>query len=145
MLYDPRKEIDKAQAIQNFNKLIDGSKPFRIEVKQFKRTLNQNDFWHLCIDYAATQMQVTKRYMSDEIFKRYYNKDIFEVVKTMRSGKQYKDLKSSKELTVEEMAIALTRVINGLREDAEIVLPDPDQRKYQMECEIEVEKNKYRL
>ena len=141
MLFDCSKLEDIKEGVKYFKKLARSKKVIEIVNKPIKRSLKQNKYWHLLIGFCATQMNTPRQYMSEVMFKGYYNKDIFEESFTNARNKSFTYLKSSKDITDQEMNLAITRVINGFREDMGILLPLPEELTYEhriyMENEIE--------
>ena len=134
MIVIPKDKMSVRKGVKKFKDGILKGKYVEITYKQPKRSLKQNNYWHLLIGFVATEMYAPKRYVSEYVFKELYNKDIFLETYTTKENKSFAYLKSSKDITDENMSIAIKRVLNGLREDTDIKnIPDPDGLKYEQE------------
>lgn len=114
-----------------------------VELKEKKsRTLPQNSYLHVMLSYFATQIGESTEYVKRHYFKEYVNPDIFITHKIDPLLKQrVGTLKSSSELTTEEMTLAIDRFRNWSAKTAGIYIPSSSDVAMIREMEVEISKN----
>lgn len=106
------------------------------------RSLSQNNYLHLIIGAVAMEVGETMEYAKAEYFKRHVNGDMFIVSKRdMLLGTDRQRLRSSAELTKEEMSIAIDRFKKWAAEQG-IFLPEPGDRELLMQIQYEMDKQR---
>lgn len=76
-------------------------------------------------------------YAKREYFKRLVNKDLFVVKKTDRYAGEVEDLRSSADLTIEEMSMAIDRFKRWGAENG-FYMPSPEDTERLRDIEIEM-------
>lgn len=143
MLYDPTNPLSAQSARLRFDKLMQGTEPFELRKKAIKRTLNQNSYLHLIIAYFASQTGNTLEYVKRTYYKTAVNPHLFIVEKEDKIlHKPVKTLRSSSDLTTEEMSESIERFKNWSASRAEIVLPDAENERELIAAQLEVERYK---
>lgn len=122
--------------------LNEGTATVELTRKRANRTLSQNAYLHVLIDYFATQYGCGADEAKVDFFKRAANKPIFERETVGRGGRKVKYLRSSTELDTEEMSTAIDRFRNWSAAVAGIYLPDASEGKFLDYAEREVELHK---
>lgn len=89
-------------------------------------------YWH----YGCS-----RDYAKVRFFKKECNKETFLVVKESKQGDKYYDLRSSKDLTTEEMTLCIQRFRDFCAFQG-CYIPSPDEHEYLLYIEREQEKNK---
>lgn len=101
------------------------------------RTHNQNSYLHLLIGAIAMDVGVTVDYAKREYFKRLVNKDLFIRKEQDRFCGEIEVIRSSKELTQEEMIMAIDRFRRWGAENG-FYLPSPEDEERLRDIEIEI-------
>lgn len=124
MTYDLSNPLHRKQFVRRANNMLKRQCSTVVLIDESKRTPNQNRYLHVLIRILALETGVKECYAKDVYFKQLANPDIFlqEAVDPI-TGEIIQSLRSSSELTVEEM----TRAINNFRhwsEDNGYYLPE---------------------
>lgn len=142
MRYDGANELHAAQARARLEKLIRGRKVFDLTEKKPQRSLSQNSYMHVILAYFACQYGETAEYVKREYFKKLVNPATFIREREDRFLGRIKYLRSSADLTTDEMTLCIDRFRNWSAESAGIYLPIPDEGRLISLMEIEIERNK---
>ena len=106
------------------------------------RSLNQNNYLHLIIGVVAMEVGETLDYAKAEYYKRHVNGDLFIVSKRDRLlGTDRQWLRSSAELTAEEMSLSIDRFKKWAAEQG-IYLPEPGDRELLLQIQYEIDKQR---
>lgn len=139
MTYDLSNEYEVRKVLLRLNALI--KKGVLVELKEQRplRTLSQNSYLHLLLQVFAMEYGCSLDVAKVDYYKRLCNQDLYEVEKVNKQGEVVKDLRSSADLTTEEMAQSIDRFKRFAAEGG-IYLPDAD-RLHDLQCaKIAVEK-----
>lgn len=138
MRYNTANQLDrdrflaKAQALAGKGAIVELT-------EKAVRSLSQNAYLHTIIGVVAMDVGVTLDYAKREYFKKLCNGAIF-IRSTLdkMQGREVETLRSSAELTKEEMRTAIDRFKAWASENG-IYLPEPgdDQRLAEIRCEME--------
>ena len=101
------------------------------------RTSSQNRYLHLLIGVVAMDTGVTLEYAKQEYFKKLTNRDVFCVEVEDKFCGKVERLRSSAELTKEEMSTAIDRFKQWGREQG-MYMPDPQDESLLRDIEIEM-------
>lgn len=147
MIYDLSNALDEMKFKDRMKRLWNEHKQGKriiVELSEKKqRTISQNSYLHLILSYFACECGLQLDYVKRYYFKAYVNADLFIVEQEDKLlGKKVKSLRSTADLTKEEMQLAISRFLNWSAQEAEIPLPEPEQKEVLREIEIEVERNK---
>lgn len=114
-----------------------------VEFRKVKpqRTCRQNKYLHTIIAYFATQYGETKDYVKQNIFKVAANRDIFVIEKTDPLIGKVRYLRSSSDLDMDEMRLAIERFRNWSSMHAGIYIPSAEERDLLDLAEIEISRN----
>lgn len=141
MIYDTSKEFDKQRAITRFNQLI--SKGRRIELKSIeKRSLSQNNYLHLILSLLAIETGNTLDYVKEVFYKRAANKELFVREKDDEILGKVEYLRSSADLSKEEMTLSIDRFRNWSSQTAGVYLPAANEQEFLASIEYELSKYK---
>lgn len=124
-LYDPNNEYDREKLIKRFNVLLEGDSLIELKEHRPKRTGFQNNYLHLILSYFALEFGYTKEEVKLDIFKRLVNRDIFETERKDKRGNLRLVLRSTAELSIDEMSKAIERFRNYSASEAQLYLPSP--------------------
>lgn len=142
MRYDGSNELHGAQARARLEKLIREKKVFDLTEKKPQRSLNQNAYLHVLISYFACQTGNTAEWVKREYYKKLVNPSLFIREREDPFMGKVKYLRSSADLTTEEMSLSIDRFRSWASESAGIYLPSPDEGRLISLMEIEIERNK---
>lgn len=140
MQYDLSNALDRERFKARSNHLYKKGSVVILEEKT-GRTLSQNSYIHLLIGVVAMEVGVTLDYAKETYFKRLVNRDIFVVEREDRFCGRVETLRSSAELTTEEMSMAIDRFKRWGAENG-IYLPNPGDESLLRNIEIEMGRNK---
>lgn len=142
MIYNPKNPLDVKNARLYFDKLIKGDMPFEITKKAGRRSLKQNAYLHLILSYFASLTGNTLDYVKLHLFKIVVNPQIFIAEKEDMLIGRTKYIRSSAELTTDEMTTAIERFRNWSADVASIALPDATSEEELIYMQQEVERYK---
>lgn len=140
--------MHRPQAHLYLDKLFDDPKNFTIiiEGERPARTTEQNKYLHVVLRYFAAQIGETLERVKSHYFKRVVNSEIFVTEFPDRiTGEVCYELKSTRDVSVEDMRLAIDRFVIWSAQEAGIVLPSADNPHEMRAAEIEVERNKLYL
>lgn len=142
MKYNLSNTKDQKEALEYLNSLTSKGCLVEIIQKHPNRTLNQNSYLHLLLQTCALEAGDSLEYFKEYIFKGYINKDLFEKEYfNEKRNKTRKYLRSSGELTIDEMKIAIDRLIKFASIHLSLVLPEANQKEKLIKIENYIEKN----
>lgn len=142
MRYDGSNPLHAAQARARLEKLIRDKKVFDLTEKKPQRSISQNSYLHVLLSYFACQYGETMEYVKREYFKKLVNSATFIREREDKFLGKIKYLRSSADLTTEEMSISIDRFRDWASQSAGIYLPNPDEDRLISLMEIEIERNK---
>lgn len=142
MRYDGSNALHAAQARAKLEKLIRDGKVFDLTEKKPQRSLNQNAYLHVLISYFACQTGNTAEWVKREYYKKLVNPSLFIREREDPFMGKVKYLRSSADLTTEEMSLSIDRFRSWASESAGIYLPSPDEGRLISLMEMEIERNK---
>ena len=131
MIYNPKSDHDKKKAIARFDKLINGTKPFEL-TSLAKRSLSQNAILHVFLSYLGLELGYTMEYVKLNIWKMQWLRDMFYVEDfNKKTGVAYHRVRSSKELTVEEMTTAIKVLIEKASTECGVIFPERNDQTFE--------------
>jgi len=107
-----------------------------------KRTIQQNSYLHLILSYFGCETGNTLEYVKKEYYKSLCNAELYSSKKIDPYKGEIEVLKSSRELTKDEMTLSIERFKKWSVEVAGVYLPDAEQSDMITQMEIEIERNK---
>jgi len=129
MLFDPKDAECVKLSAMCLAKCLEGEELFEI-TRKGRRTLNQNAYLHLLLQYLASRLTLRMEYVKREYYKKIVNPDIFKYkMYDQIKHTVVEDLRSSKDLTREEMTLSIDRLKIWSAEVPEIVLPDAVEKE----------------
>lgn len=146
MKYDMSNALHREQLQKRLDKFLkdkQGIVEFT-EVKP-KRTIKQNNYLHLILGLFACEYGESIDYVKEYYFKYAANKEFFLRIKKDKLLGNRGYLRSSSELTTEEMTLAIERFRDWSSINAGIYLPSSDEHRLLELADIEVSRNKQYL
>lgn len=143
MTYNLSNEYQRRQFSDKVSFLIGKGAAVELAEKT-SRTHSQNAYLHLLIGVVAMETGNTLADAKEHYFKRLVNADLFCDDVTDRMGRTIPHLRSSADLTKEEMATAIDRFIRWGAENG-IYLPQPGDKEILKAIEVELGRYKNML
>lgn len=140
MLFDCSQPLDKENFLARANLLASRGEVVELKSKR-QRTLNQNSYLHVLIEYFACMYGESADFVKREYFKILVNPQLFVEVKEDRFRGRIQTVRSSSDLTVEEMSTAIDRFRNWSVKKAGIYLPSAEEGIMIRQMEVEIAKN----
>jgi hypothetical protein len=142
MIYNLSNQLDKESFKARCNNLF--LKGGYVELTDKKpRTMKQNSYLHLIISYLGCKTGHSLEYVKEVFYKAECNSDLFLSEKFDPILKRAVPiLRSSKELTTEEMTLSIERFRNWSSQEACVFLPDAINKDMLMDMEREVSRHK---
>lgn len=142
MIYNTSNPLDKANFLLRAQKLADIGAFVELTEKKPRRTLSQNSYLHLTISYFASQYGCKSEWAKQQYFKRLVNPELFLREKVDKFLGRVEYLRSSADLDISEMSIAIDRWRNWCSMEANIYIPNCDDYYSLQLMEIEIDRNK---
>lgn len=136
MQYNLATDLDQERFVNRANALLQKRCVIELTEKTF-RSPNQNRYLHLLIGIIAMETGVGLEYAKREYFKKLVNKDLFVIKKSDRFAGEIEDLRSSADLTIEEMSMAIDRFKRWGYENG-FYMPSPEDTDRLRDIEIEM-------
>ena len=142
MRYDLRIPYQAEQARKRLESLI--AKEATVDLtEKHVRTLQQNAYLHVCLAWIALRLGHTVDYVKQQYYKLHCSPDIFvceKYDKVLGHGVRY--IRSSRDLTKEEMTTTIERFRTFAVQEAGEYIPSPEEHAFLHYIETEVERNK---
>lgn len=143
MKYNLKNPIDQQKFKDRVNSLFAKGEYVELRKINMERSLPQNSYLHLLIGWFAVEYGETTEYVKDEIFKKKVNKEIFKTEFVNRkTGECRTGWRSTKALDTKEMTLAIDRFRDFSSKEAGIYLPQPNEKEYLKQVQIEMERAK---
>lgn len=136
MLYDLTSEMQRKSFLTRIDNLIEKGAVVEMTEKAF-RSPNQNRYLHLLIGVVAIETGNTLEDAKTYYFKKVVNQDLFQVYVKDNMGNTIDRLRSTAELTKEEMSMAIDRFKRWGAENG-IYMPNPEDIHLLKEIEVEM-------
>lgn len=142
MIFDLNNEYQIQRFVEYAKKLLGKRVVVELKEKCANRTLPQNSYLHLILGYFAAEYGCSREEAKVDFYKRDCNRDLYEREKTNKRGKKVTYLRSSAELTTEEMSLSIDRFRNWSASVASIYLPAANEHQMLIYAMQEVERCK---
>ena len=136
MLYDLSSEFQRKAFLARVDNLMEKGAVVEMTEKTF-RSPNQNRYLHLLIGIVAIETGNTLEDAKKWYFKETCNPDLFHVQHRDKMGNCIDHIRSTAELTKEEMSTAIDRFKRWGAENG-IYMPNPDDASLLKAIEIEM-------
>lgn len=143
MLYNLSNPLDVQNARTRLEMLIKKEAVVEVTEKKHKRSLQANSYLHLLLGYFASQTGNTLEWVKQQYYKRVCNPDIFVAEKydeTLKRSVKY--IRSSADLTTDEMTLSIERFRNWAAAEAGVYLPEAMNQAEIAALQVEVERYK---
>lgn len=136
MIYNLSTPLDRERFAARANQQLQKGSVVELTEKTL-RSRNQNSYLHLIIGAIAMEVGVTLDYAKREYFKRLVNKDLFIRKQQDRFSGEIEVIRSSADLTNEEMSMAIERFKVWASQNG-FYLPSPEDAERLRDIEIEM-------
>ena len=127
-------QVSRAEAL--LKKYIENKELIEIKKINCNRTPSQNKYLHYVLSFFADETGYSRDEVKVNFFKRTCNCDIFVRTKINKRGFQVQYLRSTAELTKEEMSLAISRFRNwSSMPPVGIYIPSPEDKDFTRYCE----------
>lgn len=140
MIFDLSNDYQREDFKKRVNELYQKKVIVELTRKFPTRTNQQNKYLHLILSWWAIHYGCSKDYSKRRFFKWECNRDLFVTKRTAKDGTEYEELRSSADLTTEEMTMAIQRFRDYCSYHG-CYIPSPDEHEYLMYVEREISKN----
>ena len=142
MIFNLENEWEVPKFKEYVNKLF--VKKARVEVKEKHpgRTLAQNSYLHLLLGYFGSEYGCSLDEAKIDFYKRTCNRSLYERKTINKKGQEITYLRSSAELTTEEMSMSIERFRDWSASVAGIYLPSANEHQMLAYAEQCIEQNK---
>lgn len=142
MLYDLSNPLHREGFKTRCNALF--KKQCIVELTEKRpRTLAQNSYLHVALGYFGIQVGHTVNEVKDWYYKETCNPDLFvRKVTDAVTGNARIKLRSSSDLTTEEMTLSINRFRDWAAQVAGVYIPSPEDHRLIQMMEIETNRNK---
>lgn len=136
MVYDLSSDFQRKAFLARVDNLVEKAAVVELTEKAF-RTPNQNRYLHLLLGVVAMETGNTLEDAKKWYFKETCNPDLFHVQHRDKMGNCIDHIRSTAELTKEEMSMAIDRFKRWGAENG-IYMPNPEDIHLLKEIEIEM-------
>ena len=141
MLYDLRNPLDRERFKRRCNALYQKQGIVDLSEKT-QRSIQQNKFLHLLLGYLAMETGNTLDYVKEVFYKRTANKELFLREKEDEILGKVEYLRSSADLSKEEMTLSIDRFRDWSSQTAGVYLPSANEQEFLASIEYELSKYK---
>ena len=136
MTYDLSNDLHRKQFLSRSENLLD--KGAVVELREMTgRSIGQNRYLHLVLGVVAMDTGNTLAFTKDVYFKKLVNPDVFCVMKEDRIMGKVQVLRSSRDLTIEEMSMCIDRFKRWAADNG-IYIPEPEDAERLKDIELEM-------
>lgn len=139
MIYDLTKPLDRQKFKTRVNHLYEKGSVVDLSEK-VHRSLRQNAYLHCLLGILALDQGHTIDYVKEFYYKRLVNPDIFVLTKEDKILGKIEVLRSSKELTKEEMSSSIEKLRNWASSELGCYLPSADEESLLQQAEMEIQR-----
>jgi hypothetical protein len=136
MIYDLTRDWDVTRIKARVMAMIRQGKTVELLDKS-RRSGRQNNYLHLILGVVAMETGHPLEYVKAQYFKLLCNRDLFLVERDDPLAGRVTELRSSADLTKEEMATAIDRYVNWATQQGWRI-PDPDDLRLLQSVEYEM-------
>lgn len=143
MKYDLSNQSDRERLMEHVRQAVEKREGIvEFTTKKRQRSLPQNRYLHVILSYFASQYGESMEYVKEKFFKEVCNRDLFYRLVNDRILGYTERVRSTADLTTEEMSLAIERFRDFCAMNAGIYIPSSDEHGLLELAEIEVERHK---
>ena len=137
MLYDLSNELSRKQFAARVKHLWEKGAGIVELTDKSRRSLNQNNYLHAILGVLALETGNSLEVVKREIYKKKVNPDLFLRIKHDPMLGEIEEVRSSRDLTKEEMSLSLDRYKKFCADNG-IFLPEPGDEELLRQIEYEM-------
>lgn len=142
MIFDGTQPFDRERAAERLQWLLNKEKTFELKVINGRRSIRQNSYLHLILQWFALEYGETTEYVKQYFFKKVVNRELFQTEHiNEKTGEIREDWKSTAVLTKNELTTAIDRFRVWSSREAGIYLPDPSDLASINSMELQIKKS----
>lgn len=141
MLYDLSNDFDRKRFDARSESLKKNEKVVEL-TDRTRRTVVQNNYLHYALGYFAIEYGESLDYVKEHFFKRRWNPDTFVIKKRDRILGEVTILRSSSDISQEDMSTAISRFKHFSAKEAGINIPDAFTEEERRYLAVLIEKNR---
>lgn len=142
MIFDLKNEYQIQKFDEQVRKLKEKRALVELKDKKLNRTLSQNNYLHLILGYFGCEYGCSMDEAKVDFYKRTCNRDLYERKRVNKRGIEVSYLRSSSELSTDEMALSIDRFRNWSASVAGIYLPAANENQMLIYAMQQIEHNK---
>ena len=142
MVYNLSNPLDVQNARTRLEMLVKRGCTIELSEKKAKRSLSQNRYLHLLLGYFASQTGNTLEWVKQQYYKKLCNPDLFIGEREDLFLGRVKYVRSSADLSTDEMNLSIERFRNWSSAEAGIYLPEATSEAEIAALQVEVERYK---
>lgn len=143
MKYDLSNQSDRERLMDHVRQAVEKREGIvEFTAKKRQRSLPQNRYLHVILSYFASQYGESMEYVKEKFFKEVCNRELFYELVNDRILGYTERVRSTADLTAEEMSLAIERFRDFCAMNAGIYIPSSDEHRLLELAEIEVERHK---
>lgn len=143
MKYDLSNQSDRERLMEHVRQAVEKREGIvEFTTKKRQRSLPQNRYLHVILSYFASQYGESMEYVKEKFFKEVCNRDLFYRLVNDRILGYTERVRSTADLTTEEMSLAIERFRDFCAMNAGIYIPSSDEHRLLELAEMEVERHK---
>lgn len=141
MLYNLHNEFDVKQLRCRIEHLINKQQGVVEVIEKRPRSLNQNSYLHVLLSYLAARLGYDMEYVKVEYFKKAVNPEYFIIGEFTDplTGTQHLNLRSSRNLSSEQLSTCIDRFRYWSQDYAGVYLPSSDEYNHQQDIRAQVD------
>lgn len=142
MLYDLSNPFDYEKVLAKLKHYREKGKVVELKTKRLTRTLSQNSYLHILLSYLAAELGCETEWAKREYYKKAVNPDFYIYERIDPIVGTTKALRSSSDLTSEQMSISIDRLKVWAAREAGVFLPDATNEAQMLAAQIAIERAK---
>lgn len=143
MKYDLSNQSDRDRLMEHVRQAVEKREGIvEFTTKKRQRSLPQNRYLHVILSYFASQYGESMEYVKEKFFKEVCNRELFYQLVNDRILGYTERVRSTADLTTEEMSLAIERFRDFCAMNTGIYIPSSDEHRLLELAEIEVERHK---
>jgi hypothetical protein len=143
MIYNGDNSFDVQKAVEKLKYFIAKKMLFELKAKNQKKTIAQNNYFHLIVSYFAYEYGETVEYVKTEIVKKIVCPNVFKSeYANFRTGEIREEWRSFASLDKDETMLVIDMFRNYASKEAGIYLPEPKDLNHLQEIEKIITNNK---
>lgn len=125
-VYNPHNSFDVQKFKEACQRLLAQDNLIELKTYRPRRSSQQNKYLHAILSYFAVEFGYSLDEVKVDFFKRLCNASLFQTTIRTKRG-EHQVLRSTRELSTEEMTLAIERFRNYCASEAGLYIPSPEE------------------